>query len=87
MEVKPSFLLIYLLIYMLTYLLTHSLTYLFTYLLTPWNRVFLEKLAGFQLVKKYPAFMEPKVSFSYSQVPATCPYPEPDQSSPPHPNS
>jgi len=25
-------------------------------LLTPWSRVFLEKLAGFQLVKKFPAF-------------------------------
>jgi len=25
------------------------------YLLTPCSRVFLEKLAGFQLVKKYPA--------------------------------
>jgi len=31
--------------------------------------------------------MEPKVSLMHSQVPATCPYPEPDQSSPcPHPN-
>ena len=27
-------------------------------------------------------FMEPEVSLSYSQVPATCPYPEPAQSSP-----
>jgi len=27
-----------------------------TYLLTPWNRVLLEKLNGFQLVKKFPAF-------------------------------
>ena len=26
--------------------------------------------------------MEPKVSLPHSQVPATCPYPEPDQSSP-----
>ena len=30
----------------------HSLTYL----LTPWCRVFLEKLTGLQLVKKFPAF-------------------------------
>jgi hypothetical protein len=30
--------------------------YLLNYLLTPWNRVFLEKLTGFQLVKKFPAF-------------------------------
>jgi hypothetical protein len=34
---------------LLTYLLT-------TYLLTPWCRVLLEKLTGFQLVKKFPAF-------------------------------
>jgi hypothetical protein len=27
-----------------------------TYLLTPWNRVLVEKLTGFQLVKKFPAF-------------------------------
>ena len=26
------------------------------YLLTPWNRVLLEKLTGFQVVKKFPAF-------------------------------
>ena len=32
-----------------------TLTYLLTYLLTPWSRV-LEKLTGFQLVKKFPAF-------------------------------
>ena len=31
------------------------LTYLLTYLLTPWSRVLLEKLTGFQLVKKFPA--------------------------------
>jgi len=29
---------------------------LFMYLLTPWSRVLLEKLNGFQLVKKFPAF-------------------------------
>ena len=27
-----------------------------TYLLTPWSRVLLEKLTGFQLIKKFPAF-------------------------------
>jgi hypothetical protein len=27
-----------------------------TYLPTPWSRVLLEKLTGFQLVKKFPAF-------------------------------
>ena len=30
-------------------------TYLLTHLLTPWNRVLLEKLTAFQLVKKFPA--------------------------------
>ena len=30
--------------------------YILTYLLTPWSRVLLEKLTGFQLVKKFPAF-------------------------------
>ena len=35
-----------------------------------------------QLVKKFPAFMEPESSSSYPQVPATCPYPEPTPSSP-----
>ena len=33
----------------------HLTIYLLTYLLTPWSRV-LEKLAGLQLVKKFPAF-------------------------------
>ena len=31
-------------------------TYLRTYLFTPWSKVLLEKLAGSQLVKKFPAF-------------------------------
>jgi len=30
--------------------------YLFTYLFTLWNRVVLEKITGFQLVKKFSAF-------------------------------
>ena len=30
-----------------------------------------------QLVKKFPHFMEHKVSLQLSRVPATCPYPEP----------
>ena len=34
----------------------HPITYLLTYLLTPWSKVLLEKLIGFQLVKKFPAF-------------------------------
>ena len=31
-------------------------SYLLTYLLTPWSRVLLERLTGFQLVKKFLAF-------------------------------
>jgi hypothetical protein len=33
-----------------------GLTILLTYLLTAWRRVLLEKLAGSQLVKKFPVF-------------------------------
>jgi len=33
---------------------TDLLTYLLTYLFTPWNRIHLEKLTGFQLLKKFP---------------------------------
>ena len=72
-----SHLLIYLFTYLLTclltYLLTCFLTYLLTYLLTPWSRVLLEKLIGFQLVKKFPTFMELGSSLPHSQVHATCP--------------
>jgi hypothetical protein len=35
-----------------------------------------------QLVKKFPAFMEPESSLPYSQLPATRPYPEPIPTSP-----
>ena len=35
-----------------------------------------------QLVKKFPAFMEPESPSPYPQVPATCPYPEPTPSNP-----
>ena len=35
-----------------------------------------------QLVKKFPAFMEPESPAPYPQVPTTCPYPEPTPSSP-----
>jgi hypothetical protein len=38
-----------------TYLLTYLFTYLLTDLLTPCSTAPLEKLKGFQLVKKYPA--------------------------------
>ena len=49
-------LLTYLLTYFVTYFLTYLHTYLLNYLLTPRSRVLLEKLTGFQLVKKFPAF-------------------------------
>ena len=61
-------------------------TVLLTYLLTPCSKVFLEKLTGFQPVKNSPHFMEPEGSSPHSQVPATCPYPEPATSSP-HPHN
>jgi hypothetical protein len=35
-----------------------SETYFLTYILTPWNRVFLEKLTGSQLARKFPAFCD-----------------------------
>ena len=60
--------------------------YLLTYSLTPWSRVLLENLTGPRLVKKFLHFMEPEGSLPYSQVPTTCLYPEPDQSTP-HPPS
>ena len=50
--------------------------------LTARSRVLLEKLTVPQLVKKFSAFYETKGSLPSSQQPATCPYPEPDQSSP-----
>jgi hypothetical protein len=33
-----------------------NITFLLTSLLTPWSRVFLKKLSGFQLVKEFPPF-------------------------------
>ena len=59
--------------------------YLLTYLLTPWSRVLLEKLTGSAASQKVPGFLEPEGSSPYSQVPATCPYPEPTPSSPHNP--
>jgi hypothetical protein len=50
----------------------------FTYSLTPWSEVLLEKLTDSQLVKKLPVFC-PLENF---KVPASCPYSEPDQSTP-----
>jgi len=51
-------------------------------LITARSRVLLEKLTGSQLVKKYPAFYETRRFITSLQVPANCPYPEPDRSNP-----
>jgi hypothetical protein len=74
---------------LLTYLLIYLLTHLLTYLLTPWSRVLLEKLTGFQLAKKYPAFYGTR-SFitavtSAHQLSLSCA--SSIQSIPPHPTS
>ena len=62
--------------------------YLLTYLLTPYSRVLLEKLNGSQLVKNFPALYGTRTLLPRLQVPATCPYPESDQSNPcPHSTS
>jgi len=67
----------------ITYLLTYF-TYVLTYLLTPWSRVFLQKLTGSHS-RNSPYFMEPQGSLPHSKVSDTCPYPEPARSSPyPH---
>jgi hypothetical protein len=52
------------------------------HLLTPWSRVLLEKLTGSQLVKNSPHVVQPEGTLPRLQVPATCRYPEPDQSIP-----
>jgi hypothetical protein len=62
-----------------------SISYLLTHLLTPCSTVLLDKLSGFQLVKKFPAFYGTRRFIPHSQVPATCFYPEPARSIPyPH---
>ena len=65
------------------------LTYLLTYLLTPWSRVLLEKLTGFQLVKKFPAFYGTRrfiTTFTNARrLPLSCA--TSIQSIPPHPTS
>ena len=59
--------------------------YLLTYLLTPWSRVLLEKLTGSAASQEIPHIFEPEGSLPYSQVPDTCPYPEPTPCSPHNP--
>jgi hypothetical protein len=57
-------------------------TYLLTYLLSLQSRVLLEKLEGFQLVKKYPKFYGARRFITAFKVPATSPYTESARSSP-----
>jgi hypothetical protein len=61
---------------------THWIPYLLTYCHTPRSTVLLEQLSVSQLVKKLPAFYGTEGSLPRLQVPATCPYLEPAQSSP-----
>ena len=50
---------------------------------TPRSRVFPEKLTGPQLLKEFLAFYWTRTFIiPHSQQPTTCPYPEPDRSSP-----
>ena len=56
------------------------LTYLLTY--TMEQSPSWEANRFLQLVKKFPAFLEPEGSSPYPQAPATSPYPEPTLSSP-----
>jgi hypothetical protein len=67
----------------------HAYTYLLTYLLTPWSRVLLEKLTGFQLVKKVPAFYGTRkfiTAFTRAHH-LSLSWASPIQSVPPHPTS
>jgi hypothetical protein len=52
----------------------------------PCRRVIPEKPPVAQLLKISQNFIEPEDSLPYSQAPVTGPYPEPDKSSPHHPN-
>ena len=55
------------------------------YLLTPWSRVLLEKLTGSAASQEIPRIFGTRSSSPYSQVPATCPYPNSTPSSPHNP--
>jgi len=59
-------------------------SYTFTYLLSPWCRIFFEKLLVTHVIKQTAFFMEPEGSLPRSQRPATGPYHEPAESSSPH---
>jgi hypothetical protein len=53
-----------------------------TYLLTPWSTVLLEKLTGYELVKKFPTYDRTRKFTSAFTRARTCPHSEPDTSSP-----
>ena len=55
----------------------YRLTFLIIYLITPWSRVLLETLTGFQLVKKFPAFYGTRRFITAFTRAATYPYPVP----------
>ena len=59
-----------------------TIKYLKYSILTPWSRVLLQKLTGLQLVKNFPAFYGTRRFITAFTSAATCPYPEPHQSSP-----
>ena len=50
------------------------------YLLTAWSRVLLEKLTGFQIVEKFPAFYGTRRFITAFTSAPTCIYPERDRS-------
>ena len=71
---------------LMSYWLWSPLTCLLTYLLQGVSPSL--EANRFSASKNSPYFMEPQVSLPHSQVPATCPCPKPDQSSPwPSPHS
>jgi hypothetical protein len=61
--------------------------YSLTYSITLCSRVSLEKSTGFEVNQEIPRILwnNPDSSSPYSQAPATCPYPEPNPSSPHNP--
>ena len=50
------------------------------YLISPWSRVLLRSTPVCSQSRNSPQIMEPESSLPHSQVPATCPYPEPARS-------
>ena len=69
--------------------ITFLLNYLLAYLLTPWNRVLLEKLTGFHLVKKFLAFYRTRkiITAFTSARHLSLSWTSSVQSIPPHPTS